>query len=268
MNIYNTLDPIEYLSWRISTWPHSSRGVKKALAEALNVHSSFISQVLNYQKLLSVEMALPLARFLNLNPLSTEYLVLIVQYQQAGTVELKTHLLKQCELLQAKSQKVSSRISQKKQLKEKDKIIFYSKWYYSAIHLSLFLDDVYSVKDIASKLNLPKQVVLKALNILSEIGLCKENESGFFDPIDISTHIPDDSPLVTQHHQNWRVESLRWVELSDATDLQFTGPVTIELKNIKAFREKILNLIEDYSSFISDGKKSELCVLNIDFRKY
>src|SRR4051794_16485735 len=91
MSIFEFLDYRRFLRRHIDHLPKKGRGEVSRIAQAAGVHPSLLSQVLTGDKNLSLEQAQIIAEYLDLTHQETEYFLLMVQHQRAGTAKLRTY---------------------------------------------------------------------------------------------------------------------------------------------------------------------------------
>jgi hypothetical protein len=92
MNIFDFKNYKAFIRSMIASHPDLGRGSIKKMAEALRVHPSLISQVLNGIKDFTSEQANDIATFFCLTEVETEYFLCLVDIERAGTTRLKAFL--------------------------------------------------------------------------------------------------------------------------------------------------------------------------------
>ena len=118
----------------------SQKALSRKLAEHLNVHPSMISQVLTGNKDFSEEQMILVCEFLGLPPLESQYLLVSLQMERAGSQKLKDYFQGLRKEIRKKALQVVERVHQNRSLTEAEKAIFYSSWMYPTIHLLTTLD--------------------------------------------------------------------------------------------------------------------------------
>ena len=86
------------------------RGFRKALAEATQCQTAYISQILNGHYHLSLEQAEAATQFLGLSKDEVRCFVLLVEIQRAGTPSLKQFFLSQLAELRERHLMIKERI--------------------------------------------------------------------------------------------------------------------------------------------------------------
>src|SRR5690606_26718726 len=96
-------------------------------------------------------------KYLAHTEIETDYFALMVQYERAGTTELKKYIEKKIEALRLEALKLSKRISHEKKLSDNQRSIFYSSWLYSAVHLfTSTRKQGVTLDEIATRFAIPK----------------------------------------------------------------------------------------------------------------
>lgn len=255
----------KYLRSWIKSLPKNGHGELRKISLALGVHTTLVSHVINGNKDFSHEQAYDLTKYLKLTGLETEYFLTLHALEKSGNLRLQEYHLEKLQKIKDESQQIGQRIQSKKTLHDDEKVQFYSEWYFSAIRLMTAIPEYRNPGNIAKKLNLSEEKVLRVLKFLVETGLCtKDGHSYSYGPQ--STHIGNDDPLVNIHHKNWRLQSVHHAK-KHKDDLQFTMPVILSHKDHKIIKEIILKSIEDITSITDPSECENLSVLNIDWIK-
>lgn len=222
--------------------------------------SSSFADILAGRRNLSGSAALRLARALDLDKESEEYLLDLVSFNQADSLEMKN--LHYAKLLSKGRIKVSSLSS--------DKYEYFSKWYHAAIRELLFFtpfDGDY--KALGRKLDpsLPAHLAKKAVQLLEKLGMIAKDAKGRYRQTAqfITTDGLGDALLV----ENFQAETMKLaiesldrhsVEERDMSTLTATLSEESAAKvkaAIKALRQCVLALAEQ------DRKVDRVVQLNI-----
>src|SRR5580698_6182945 len=78
------------------------RGFRTRLAEAAQCQSAFVSQVLNTGAHFSLEQGLRVAKFLNLDKEESQFFILLLEKNRAGTKDLEDFFSGQLDVLREK----------------------------------------------------------------------------------------------------------------------------------------------------------------------
>ena len=264
MSLFKYQDYKLYVRDRIKERPRQGHGQLRKLAIHLGVSSVQMSHVFKGDRDLNAEQALEVAAYFDLKPLETDYFVLLVQRERAGTYKLKEHYNKKLSIVHKEGMSTGYRIEGARELTEEVKAEYYSNWLYSATRLTMSLEGIESAEDIARHLKADFKKVEQAIEFLLEYGFC-EKEDGKLKPKRRVLYLPPDSPLVTQQHINWRLKGLEKVRNLKDDELYFSGAMTLAKEDVKRIKEEIRKLIASVTSSIKDSPEQELTCLNIDW---
>jgi uncharacterized protein (TIGR02147 family) len=267
ISLYDFTDYRELLNSWIADRGPGGRGLQGKIAKACGISSTMVSLILKGNKHLTLEQATELADFLGLSDSETDYFYLMVEHGRAGTFKLQQRLSRRLKEAQNQAKKVSHRIKKDMELNEEVKAIFYSSWIYSGIRLLSALEDFHNPHAIAGRLNLPPSIVKKIVDFLVENGLCKmQGHRLTYGPS--RTHIDNDSPFVTKHHQNWRVRGFGQMDSFKESDLFFTGPLCVSVEAAEEIRRLLPNMIEQIMKIAGPSRSEKLQCLNIDWFEF
>lgn len=244
--------------------PKNGRGELRKIALYLNVHPTLLSQVLSGGKDLSLEQAVLLSDYLGLNDFEKEYFLFLVQYERAGSKQLKSYFHSKLRKLQEEGENISSRFLRTTEIREEDKAIFYSHWQNSAIRLLTSIQGFQSLDAISEKLKLSKLQVRRTLDFLLSVGLVRE-EGGKYTVGPSRTHVPAHSPYVVRHHVNWRLKAFDAYEKMEKQELAITLPMTLSKKDAAKLRALLVDFVESVHQTIEKTDPEELMCLNIDY---
>ena len=118
MNIFEYLDYKLFLRDTIASFPRKGHGQTLRIAEHLGVHPTLVSQVLNGSRDFSPEQIYKLCSYLGLQQLETDFLLLLLQYERAGTSEFKKYYKAKIEEIKKSSLNISKRLEKERQLTE------------------------------------------------------------------------------------------------------------------------------------------------------
>ena len=264
----NILEAKEYksfvLDW-IQQSPRKGRGMLSRLARHLNVHAVVISQVLRGERHFTEEQALQVADFLGLGEMETDFFLLLVQRERAGTHALRDYYARKLQELRLSARELKERMRGRvAELDEEAKSVFYSDWIYSAIRLYCAIESVGDVREIAGKLQIPLARVNEALRFLKKYGLVAER-NGRLEIGTQSTHLGSRSPFINSHRKNWRIKGLESLNDEDEYNLFYSGPMVVAHKDVPRIRKQLVELIANVTKSVADSPCERTQCLNIDW---
>lgn len=253
----------KYLNDYISTQPKKGRGLKRKWAEMAGCQVAYISHVLVRDYNFSAEQLEAISRNLGLNKDEQEFLLLLLNYDRAGTQSLKIFYKSLITERREKYSILRARVNIKENLTLEDQAIYYSKWYYSAIHIILTIPTYRSAEKIADYFDIPLSLVREVLNFLTLKKLIKA-VGGEYLVSGPFLHIEKKSPLINQHHSNWRAQALRSLAIEGEQDLHFSSCFSISSDDKMKLRAMITRQIQESAELIRPSKEEALMALCID----
>jgi uncharacterized protein (TIGR02147 family) len=243
-----------------------TRGARSKLAEKLNCNIGFVSQVLNGESQFSLEHATLISEFLELSEEETDFFLLLVQFERAGSEKLRVHLNRQIKRIQKQRKEIKSRIKTSKDLTEADYGIYYSNWAYSAVHMTLSITQYQSKSALKEKLNVTSKQLDTIIQFLLEKSLIIE-EKGVYKTGPTRIHLTRNSPLICQHHTNWRIEAMKFIPKQIETNLHYSSVMTMSVADSEKIKNAILKALEDVEVILKPSPNEEVYSLGIDFFK-
>ncbi len=264
MSIFDFKDYRAFLKSEIKSRPHKGRGELSRISDHLGVNSTMLSQVMSGLKEFSLEQAKRVCDYLALPKLETDYFLILVQLERAGTHDLKDYFREKREEMKKSSLEISKRIRTDRSLTDLERSVFYSSGLYSAIHIFTSLESGKTLEQVVEKFNIPRSRVQEILRFLLEAGLVSSN-NGIFIPTVQSTHIEKGSPFLVKHHSNWRVAAIQKSESLSSEEMMFTANISISKKDFEKIREQLVTAIQEISQIVKDSPSEEIANLNIDW---
>lgn len=252
----------------MNVWLDYARGMQitnmSRLAESLGVHASYLAHVLSGTKNLSFEQATELSELLRHTALEREYFFSLLQIERAGTPKLKKYWTeKKLSILNDRA-KVRSRVGAHHELMAEERAIFYSSWIYVAVFVAVGIEEGQTLEQIADRFGLTREKAEEILSFLAKTGVCARDGSRYKMGKSV-VYLTNDSPLVVKHHTNWRIQAIQKMDSRDSTELFFTSPMSISLKDFVRIRELLSGAIESALEICKDSPAEEVVCLNIDF---
>ncbi len=265
--LFDYLDYKDYLNAFIKSKPGKGHGFKTQIADAIQCRSAFVSQVLNGEAQFSLEQGERLNNLLEHTEEESDFFLQLVQLGRAGSYDLKLRIKNQINKVLEGRQILKKRLVAEKTLDLNDQTIYYSHWYYSAIHIFISIEGKGTKDKIKEYFNLPTEIITDVLDFLTRTKLILYNNGKY----SIGTNklfLGTDSPLITKHHTNWRILSIQSLDKSLKSDLHYSGVVSINHKDLAKIKEEYIKGIEAASKIISDSTPEDsLYSICIDFFK-
>lgn len=240
------------------------RGFRSKVAAAIGCQSGYISHVLNGDAQFSLEQALMAAQFLGIKGPEQKYFLLLVELERAGTRELKAHFAEELKSLKEHHLNIKERVGTATFLSEKDQSQYYSSWHFLAVHVLTSLQKFSDAKAIAQALRIPEGAVGKVLLFLIQARILKESK-GILTPGLTQVHLDRESPLIRQHHTNWRIAAIQSLVNEDNSDLHYSTVSTLSRADVEKLRAEMIQLIEHYVGTVRSSNEETMYGFNLDF---
>jgi uncharacterized protein (TIGR02147 family) len=247
--------------------PEGSRnGLRKKLATQIQVHTSFLSQVLKGANDFSLEQAESINTFLGHTEEEGEFFILLVLKARAGSQALSQRFEKRiADLLRARHD-IKNRIGRSNTISEKDREKFYSSSIYGALHVLAAIPEFQNLESLAQALKLPRSRVRSLVDFMIGIGLLSE-EKGTIMSTTHHVHLDNQSELILKHHANWRYHTISNLQFLDREDLHYSACLSLSHHDVVKLKESILENLKSNIEIVSKSKEETAYVLCYDFYK-
>lgn len=259
--IFDFLDYKDYLNEMANSQP---RGFKKKLSELSKCQTAYVSHVLNGYAHFNWEQAEAISTGLDHTEEEKEYFLLVLNYSTAGTPSLKKFIKVRLDRMREARLSIKERVKVKETLSREDQALYYSAWYYAAIHVMLTIPKFQTKESLSSYLRISPQHISEVLDFLISVGLAAKSGNSFTSG-NRKIHLEKDSPLISKHHTNWRMQSMKSFEEESKKDLHFSSVFTLTEKEAHQIRELLTKSIENSVSLIKEAEDEIPMVMAVDF---
>jgi uncharacterized protein (TIGR02147 family) len=240
-----------------------SRGIWAKLAVAAGCQPTYLSQAMKEKCHLTPDHALGIARYFKLSEDETDFFLLLLELERAGTPELQKYLRSKIEKVRREREDLSARLKKPTLEHLEKEAQYYSTWFWSAIHIITSIPDYQTPKAIGERLCLPIPFVEDTLQRLEAHGIVKRSGKNWV-PATGDVHLPRSSPLVAVHHSNWRQRAIMSSVLNQ-NGVHFTAVYSLSRTDFQHLKEKILELIEYSRAKIGPSQEEELACFTCDW---
>lgn len=264
MNIYDYLDYRKYIRDRIEKDGIGRRGYKTELATAAQCQKSYLSKLLSGEHThLSLEQAMGLTEFWNFDEQETDFFLELVLLARAGSRELEKKITKRLERMKKNRSDLATRFNQGTlEDLEKEKL-YYSAWEWGAIHIATDCKGLQTIEQVAEHLGLSRERVKSVLLQLKEWGMVDHDGSNWRLKTG-SIHLPNSSPLLPQHHLNWRLKAAQKSQMRIPTNLHYSSVQSHDAECFEEIRQGLLKLIDSSRAALAKSPAESVYCLNID----
>ena len=254
----------DYFKKLIKAQPKNGHGVRSQWAEVMGCQAAYVSHILNGLYEISIEQAEKLSRHLALSQEETEFLLLVVQKDRAGTHHLKGFFEKMISEKLEHRENIRNRMSIKNNLSLEDQAIYYSHWLYSAVHMLLTIPAYQSSEEtIAEYFNQNLLIIRKILAFLESRQFISL-KNGQYKVENYFLFINKESPLFTQQQSFWRHKAVEAIYNNNKEDIHFASLFTVSESDIKKIKDIILKSIESTTEIIKPSKEEKLYLICMD----
>jgi len=242
------------------------RGYQSRLAEAAGVHNSYISRVVNEQVHLTPDQAALLSSFWKFTLDETDYFIALVNLARAGSKELKAVLKRQIDDLKKKNSDMTHRYANAQMLEASGQGLYYSAWYYSAIHFLLMIPGYQTVEAVAKRLSLPVALTAASLQTLEILGLVHQ-EGKKWKVVVSNIHLTNNSPWAPIYHSCFRQKVAVKIHERSELDMHYTGLHTMTEKDFLTVRALLQDTMERVRTLALPAAEEELYCVSLDWFK-
>ncbi|MBL7669730.1 MAG: TIGR02147 family protein [Bdellovibrionaceae bacterium] len=239
-------------------------GQRGALSRYISCQTAYLSQVLSGVANLNLEQGLRVNQFFGHDSQTSDYFLLLLQKERAGTHELKAYFQDKLSDILNKRSEIKSRVPKNKIISEQDQAYYYSHWYVGAIHVALSVPTLQTVSHLSRQFQLEESTVREVLEFLLSTGLAKFSKEKYsIGPSHI--HTPKDSKFIKHLHTNWRLEAINSIDRKRDSDLHYSVAYSISKSDAAILRRQMLDLIEQNMEVVKPSKEEVLYCNTIDF---
>ncbi|MCM2277921.1 MAG: TIGR02147 family protein [Oligoflexia bacterium] len=242
------------------------RGYIAALAQAAGCQRSYFSQMIRGSAHLTPDHAIGLCEFWELSENETEYFMLLVEHARAATPRLRRRLETRLSSLRKRLNSVGGRLQDPPGLEAGQELRYYASWHTVAIHLLCGFPKAGAVEDIAERLQLPRALVARELELLAQLGLVSERK-GAWKSSSPQLHLPRESPMAMIHHANWRDRAVAAARVPGGDGLHFTAVHSLSQADFLRVREVLLESFQKAKKIVEPSPEEELACIACDYFK-
>ncbi len=243
-----------------------SKGIRSKFAESCGMNRTYLPQVLNSKAHLSEEQGLRAAQFLGMELLEIKYFQILLRIAKASTPDLQAFFEEERRELLVKNRELEKHLKKTNNLDEKISSTYYSQWFYSALHIGLYIPRFRNPRRAADYLGLSEATVLKVFKFLVSSGLAKEKKDGTFEAVESNFHLPKESPHVFKHHTNWRLKGLESLDRKQDHDFHYSSVAGLSRGDLKKIKALLIDSVARSRDCIAQSEPEEvLTALCVDF---
>jgi uncharacterized protein (TIGR02147 family) len=241
----------------------NERGYQGRLAKAAGCGPSFFSQALGSHIHLTPDQAAGLADFWQLQEDEAEYFLCLVHHARSGSHAFKKMQIRKIQALKQKHQSIAERVQAKIVPLGEKEMIYYSAWYWSAIHMSCTIPEFQTSAAIARRLRLDNVFVETCLRQLRDMQLVQE-QNGRWRNTNADIHLPRESPMVGVLHSNWRQKAAAQAQMQDREALHYSAVQTLSRADYQKLKNLLLEFVQESRKIAAPSKEEEIIAVCLD----
>lgn len=261
--VYDFKDYRKYLSFVFSK-ENTTRVTRAEICNFIKCQHSFISQVLSGRTHISLEHAVLISQYLKHQSDERKFFLLLVQLEKSGNKTLRDFFQEQIENELNRRQPIKEILEVKDDLSAEDQAIYYSYWWYAAIHILVAFPEFRTVDNISKRLQLDQSIVKEALQFLISRGIVVSNKDGLGIG-KVRIHVGSKSPLVSRHHMNWRAKCMNILEGLNDNNIHYSAVIGISYEGANHIKKELMKFLKSTEPIVRDSKEEAPFVLLTDF---
>ncbi|MGZ3703797.1 MAG: DUF4423 domain-containing protein [Bdellovibrionota bacterium] len=254
MNLFSFTDYRDYLHTRAKEeW-----GAITRLAEAAQCQRSYLSRAIKGEVLLTPDHLHGLCEYWRLTDEESEYLMLLLEKARATTPAYRARLERKLKKILRDQENLAKRLETPRITATERELYYYSAWHWAAIHMCTAAPALQTETSIVQALQVHPSLVKQTLLQLADWGLIKRSGARWVHASS-NLHLPKQSPLIGQHHQQWRERAVSDSLKPEGDGLHYTQVQSMDEAAFREIKNILLGAI-DRSLEISDAAISEKIV--------
>ncbi len=264
IKIYDYSDYKSYLRDGVAN-SEESWGAMTKLAKAAGCQRPYLSRVLNGKSHLSSSQLFGIARFWKLSEEETEYLLGLLEIERSVLLSYKEYWLRKLHEKRKENESLAKKVNRQviSDSSEND-LVYYSSWYWTAIHILTSIPQFQTEKSIAEKLSLPIAQVRTVLQTLESWGAVRREE-GLWKFGSREQHVSKRSPLAAFHHSNWRNQAILDAQKQTTGGVHFTVVQSLSKRDYEKIKSLVLETIQAISTIAGPSAEEKLMCFTCDF---
>ena len=265
MRIWEFTNYRAYLAERLG--PEGTRtGLRKKLAAAIPVHTTYVSQVLNGRMQFSLEQGESINSFFEHSDDEGEYFILLILKDRSENTKLKKRFENKIQAMRDERLNIKSRLDSTDAISEKDREKFYSSALYGAVHVLAAIPEFGTIDALSDAIRISRSRTREIVDFMIRIGVLKEINGQICSGKN-HVHLGNDTELVLKHHANWRQHTISNLQFLDRDDLHYSACLSLSVQDVFKIKESILENLKKNVDVISKSKEEVGYVMCFDFYK-
>lgn len=245
--------------------PARPRSTKKALADHLKCHATFISHVVAEKADFSAEQAVRFCNFYGLDAAAVDYYLDLLGRDRAGDVATREVYEQRLERQRTAWLTLQNRLTSEERLSGEQQRRYFESWLLQLVHLCCMIPERNTLLGVTAALGLPEARIEGALRQLVEMNLL-EPQGKHFVAKPKRIHLDRSSPTFKTCHGNWRLKIAADVAtFQEPEGIHYTSAMTISHEAAAKLRQSVLDHIGAAREAAVNSTPEDIFVLALDF---
>lgn len=263
-NVFDFDEYKAYLAAVVAAQPHNGHGFRAKLADGIGCQRAFVSQVLQGDAHFNLEHADRVNQFLEHSEEETDFFLLLVQKDRAGSVNLRRQFERQIRRIQDARLVLKNRMAHETEFSLEDKQRYYSSWHYGAVRIAISVPGLRTRDALAKRLRIPLKRLNEVLEFLVSRGFIRQEGDEYHD-LASNMHLGNDSALIAKHHTNWRLRAMQSLDQEGPADVHYSTAISLSQEDAVKFRKLCVDFIDSLQPKIQASPEETVCSLCLDF---
>ena len=189
------------------------------------------------------------SQFFDLSSEETEFLLLMVNQNRAGTDVLRKFYDKLIKQRVKENHQLKDRLEIRSEISKEDLAIYYSSWKYAAIHMLTTIPEFRTTQAIIQRFRLTSANVNSVLEFLCSRGILEKRQNNYY-PLKSMLHLDINSPFTIQHHTSWRIQTVERYNQKKEESIHYSSTFTCSKKDLLELKKRIHQCIVDCDDII------------------
>ncbi len=266
MHVYEAADYRSFVRHCVDNGtPARPRSTKKALADHLRCHPTFISHVVADKADFSAEQAVRFCTFYGLDTDAIDFYLDLLSRDRAGDSATKELFERRLDRQRTAWLTLQNRLKDEERLSGDQQRRYFESWLLQLVHLCCMIPGRNTLLKVTAALGLPEARIEGALRQLVDMNLL-EVKGKAFETRPKRIHLDKSSPTFKTCHGNWRLKIAADVAtFQEPEGVHYTSAMTISRDSAQKLRQAVLSHIEEARAAAVSAIPEEIYVLALDF---
>jgi hypothetical protein len=233
------------------------------MAAASHCQRSYLSRALKGEVLLTPDHLHGLCEYWRLSEDESEYLLLLLEKVRAANAGYRARIERKIAKILSAREDLARRLETPAIAATERELLYYSSWHWAAIHMCTAVPKLQTESAISQALHVQPELIRQTLHQLADWGFCRRSGQRWLHA-GSNLHVPRHSPLVGQHHQQWRTRAIEDSQISNGEGLHYTQIQAMSETAFRKIKGILLASIEETLKVADAAKEEKVVTVTID----